>query len=430
MQILMLNCNTPLRASGIVALDLFNEFRSKGHNVKLLVNKYDPDYPEGIISMETWFLSKINDLKDKVNRRIKFRKSRPTDLNYHYQEIKEQKSFYRVKNILKRSGIKPDVILVLFAKNFINTKDMYELFKLTHARIFWLMYDMAPLTGGCHYAWDCKGYLNNCGSCPGIYSDDPNDISRKNLLFKKKYISITDIHLIAASEWQYRQAKSSVLFKDKKIDKILLSVDNTIFKPLDKKAMKLNMGIDSDKKVVFFGAVYLYIQRKGMSYLLESLKILKDRLAGTDLGSNILLLFAGRETEGIIDALPFPYQYMGYLDNNYGMASAFQAADVFLCPSIEDSGPQMINQSIMCGTPVVSFEMGVAPDLVISGQTGYMAKLRDSNDLAKGLFDVLSLNNDDYRKLSDNCRDLAMKLCSPDVQYERIEQIMKNSITN
>jgi glycosyltransferase involved in cell wall biosynthesis len=190
------------------------------------------------------------------------------------------------------------------------------------------------------------------------------------------------------------------------------------------------MGIDSDKKVVFFGAVYLYIQRKGMSYLLESLKILKDRLAGTDLGSNILLLFAGRETEGIIDALPFPYQYMGYLDNNYGMASAFQAADVFLCPSIEDSGPQMINQSIMCGTPVVSFEMGVAPDLVISGQTGYMAKLRDSNDLAKGLFDVLSLNNDDYRKLSDNCRDLAMKLCSPDVQYERIEQIMKNSITN
>jgi hypothetical protein len=56
--------------------------------------------------------------------------------------------------------------------------------------------------------------------------------------------------------------------------------------------------------------------------------------------------------------------------------------------------------------------------------------LRDSNDLAKGLYDVLSLNNDDYRKLSDNCRDIAMKLCSPDVQYERIEQIMKNSITN
>jgi glycosyltransferase involved in cell wall biosynthesis len=246
-------------------------------------------------------------------------------------------------------------------------------------------------------------------------------------MFKKKYVELTDIHLIAASEWQYRQAKVSTLFKDKPIHKILLSVNPKIFKPADKEAMRLKLGIDTDRKVIFFGAIYLHIKRKGMSYLMESLKILKEKLDGTDLGNKVLLLVAGLEIKGLAELLPFPSKYIGLLDNTYGIASAFQVSDLFLCPSIEDSGPQMINQSIMCGTPVVSFEMGVSPDLVITGQTGYMAKLEDSADLANGLYSVLSANSDEYQKLSDSSRDLGLKLCSPEVQIESIEKIIGNS---
>ena len=71
-------------------------------------------------------------------------------------------------------------------QKFLTFKNLFEINQKTKAPIALYMMDMATVTGGCHYAWDCKGYLNNCGSCPGIYSDDPNDISRKNLLFKKK----------------------------------------------------------------------------------------------------------------------------------------------------------------------------------------------------------------------------------------------------
>jgi len=152
-------------------------------------------------------------------------------------------------------------------------------------------------------------------------------------------------------------------------------------------------------------------------------------LKDTDLENSIMLLVAGRETERQIDSWPFQYHSLGFLDNNFGMASAFQLADVFLCSSIEDSGPQMINQSIMCGTPVVAFEMGVSLDLVITGKTGYMAKLKDSNDLAEGLFNVLSQDEANSNKLSTNCRELALDLCSPEIQFERIETIMENSKT-
>lgn len=429
MKILMLNYNNPMRSSGIVTLDLFNSFRARGHEVKLLVNTYAPDYPENIINLETQFLRKKKDLIKKIKKKLKLNNALPPDQRYHFHEVRENKSFYSVRKLLKKAGIKPDLIFVLFAKNFVNTIDINKLSEKTKAPVLWLMYDMAPITGGCHYAWDCTGYQKNCGNCPGLHSKDPFDITYKNLLIKKENIDKTDIQLIAASEWQYVQAKSSTLFKNKPIHKILLSVDPLIFKPADKTEIRKKLDIRSDAKVAFFGSVYMRDPRKGMTYLLESLNILSERIKGTILENKILLLIAGRQIDEFREFLPFEHKFLGYLDNTYGIASAYQASDVFLCPSIEDSGPQMINQSVMCGLPVVAFEMGVAPDLVKNGETGYMARLGDSADFANGLFEVLSQDDENYNRLSVNCRDLAMELCSPDKQIEMIEEILKKSNT-
>jgi glycosyltransferase involved in cell wall biosynthesis len=284
------------------------------------------------------------------------------------------------------------------------------------------------LTGGCHYAWDCKGYKNNCGKCPGLYSTNPFDLSYENILYKRNYANKTDMEIITASEWQYKQAKSSSLFRFKPLHTVLLSVDSTIFKPVNKEEVKLKFNIPLKKKILFFGSVGLAERRKGMYYLIESLKVLKQNKEITDLPiiNNIVLLIAGREIEQIVDYLPFDYHYLGMVNNTYGIASAYQAADVYVCPSIEDSGPMMINQSIMCGTPVVSFEMGVAMDLVFTGKTGYRAKLRDVRDMAQGIIDILTLDEEQYKIMSDNCRELALKLCSPNVQTEKIEKILQN----
>jgi glycosyltransferase involved in cell wall biosynthesis len=432
MNILMLYTNNPFQASGIVALNIFNELKGNGHNVRLLTNRYDPDYPDGIISMESAFYSKwkTSILKykfDGLKRRLKILKEIDYDNKYHFSEFAEKKLFYKTKNILKSAGIKPDIIIVLFTKGFINAKNIFELGKLTNARSFWLMYDMSPLTGGCHYAWDCKGYQNSCGSCPGLASSYAHDISFENLKFKIDYLGKSDIELIAASEWQYRQAFASSIFKKRKIHKILLSADPEIFKPVHKETERSKIGIPAGKKVIFFGSIELTMLRKGMIYLLESLKLLKDKVKNTELESDILLLIAGRNIKPIVDELPFDYHFLGLLDNRYGIAAAYQMADVFLCPSIEDSGPTMINQSVMTGTPVVAFEMGVSPDLVISGKTGYMARLCDSADMAKGLFEILSLPQEDYSKLSDNCRQLALKVCSPEVQTQSFENLFHNA---
>jgi glycosyltransferase involved in cell wall biosynthesis len=433
MNILLINYNNPFQESGIVVLDLFNEFKKKGHNVKVLVNTYNAYYPEGIISMETFFTSLKRRLLDKVQYHLKIDRNflTKTDPKYCIFGLNEQKIFYKTSKLLDKANFIPQVTIILFAKDFINTKNIYELYYKTNSPVLWVMFDMAPLTGGCHYAWDCERYKKSCGNCPGLFSANPFDITFKNLNFKKNFIDRTNIQIIAGSEWQYRQAKESFLFRDKIIHKILISVDPTIFKPVDKLEIRRKMGIPTDKKVIFFGALGLNSARKGMKYLLESLTKLKEMIKeDSEFRQQIFLLTAGNGFDKIRDYLPFEYKSMGLLDNTCGIASCYQAADIFICPSIEDSGPTMINQSLMCGTPVVSFEMGVASDLVKTGETGYLARIKDSKDLAQGVFNTLMLNRANFDKLSENCRNLALNLCSPEVQINKFENIIKSITTD
>lgn len=439
MNILLLNTHNPFKASGVVALDLFNQFRQTNHNVKLLVNSYSADYPDDIISLETSFAAWLKLLKEKIDWRINLLKKHlkikdriQTDPDYPFFQIREKKREYNTRRILKAANEKPDIIIILFAKGFINTRNIYEMKKLTDARIYWLMYDMAPFTGGCHYAWECTGYQKSCGNCPGLYSSDPHDVSHKNLVYKMKFLVMTDLQLLAGSEWQFRQAASSTIFKNKVIHKLLLPVNSEIFRPDDKKKLRESLNLPIDKKIIFFGAVGLSENRKGMKYLMESLGKLKEIIDRDDpgLGKNILLLIAGKDADWLTGMLPFSSHYMGFLDNSYGIASAYQAADVFLCPSIEDSGPMMINQSVMTGTPVVSFAMGVALDLVINGETGYRARMKDTADMAEGIYSILKLDKASYDQLSERCRSMALERYSFTSWMKHFHEIAGTELKN
>ena len=428
MNILMIYRNNPLETSGAVTLDLFYEFRKRGHKVCLLVNKFDTRYPEGVVSMETKFIHWKDRAINKIKRTLRLEKHLVTNPKYHFHEADETKMFYSTKSILQKAGMKPDAVIVLFAKNFVNTKNLQEIYTLTRAPVYWMMYDTAPLTGGCHYSWDCTGYHNACGSCPGLYSNDPNDITHRNMLFKQKHIDQTDISLVIASKWQEEQAMKSSLFRNKAIHKIFISINPDVFFPLPAAKSREPFNIPDDKKVMFFGAYFLNHERKGIKYLIEALQILKARLKDEpELDSNILLLIAGMETDKVKPMLPFEHKDLGMLNNSTGVASAYQAADIFLCPSIEDAGPSMVNQSIMCGTPVVAFNQGVAMDIVISGDTGYRARLMDASDFAEGMYRILKLNPDELSEMKQNCRRLGLQLLDPERSTEQWLQMVENN---
>lgn len=431
MNILIISTQNPFKTSGIVAYNLYNGLKDEKNNVKVLIKEYAEFNSEDFVSMETSF--------DLIKKKWKYRYERVlarlgitnkidrTNPDYHVQDFDQTIQYYSTKKILKKIKFQPDVIFYLFQQNFLTAKNLYELNKLTGAKILWYMMDTAPMTGACHYSWDCKGYISGCGKCPALYSNKVNDQSSVNFKYKNNYLSKTDIEIIAATEFQMKKALASGLYGNKPIHKILLSIDPDVFSFIPKKQAKEKFSISSDKKVIFFGGTSINNNRKGMKFLIEALQILSEDF---DQKNDHLLLLVAGSSDALLNSLPYELRHLGLLANNEQLASAYQAADIFVCPSIEDAGPMMINQSIMTGTPVVSFEMGVALDLVITGETGYRAKLKDSFDLAKGINTILELDNNAFLQMCLNCRELGLKTYHPNVVKEQFKKLFQEKNDN
>ena len=149
-----------------------------------------------------------------------------------------------------------------------------------------------------------------------------------------------------------------------------------------------------------------------MNLLLQVINIIKNE--------NVVLLIAGTADIGLIS---LDHKLVGYLSES-DLIKAYQAADIFVCPSLEDSGPMMINQSIMCGTPVVAFDMGSAMDLVLTGKTGYRAIFGDIYDMANGIYTILSLSEESYKTMALECRNLAMNSFCTNVFEHNIKNML------
>jgi glycosyltransferase involved in cell wall biosynthesis len=420
MKILILSSNAKA-GNGDISFQMLQEFKTLGHQVNILTN-FCREKSDDIISYHGGKDSSLNILLNRVKIISAGIYKRPRVNNrYYFQDIYETITFYSSNSILKKTGFIPDVIFLLFNQHFINAKNLYQLNKLTGAPVFIFLMDMAPMTGGCHYAWDCEGYLNTCGFCPGLQEPGNSDISRRNYHFRKKYFEKTDMHFIAASEWQYRQLLQSALTSDKKIHKLLLGFNTDLYRhSSNKEALKLSLGLPPDKKILFFAAAGISEERKGLKHLLEAIELLK--LEGHN--DKIHLLIAGKVDESMTKSLPSNHTCAGFL-NTSQLIEAYQASDFFVCPSIEDSGPSMINQALLCGLPVVSFDMGVAPDLVITGQTGYRARLGESADLANGISTLIAMDQAANEKMSMACRALAMEKCSLDKQTASLINLIR-----
>ena len=330
---------------------------------------------------------------------------------YYFYNRYEQINCYSASTILNMIPQTPDIIFINWVSGFINAKLIQELSRLTKAKIYILMIDNAPITGGCHYPWDCKEFEQECASCPAIRSKIIKNLAMGNLAFKKKFIP-EGVTIIAPTQSDYLRVKASGLYKSVPCVKQLEIIDEERFTPsLSKAEMKRYFNIDENKKVVFFGATFLKEERKGMNQLVQAINLIEN--------DKFVLLIAGTADIGLISR---DHKRAGYLSEE-DLIKAYQAADLFVCPSLEDSGPLMINQSIMCGTPVVAFNMGSAMDLVMTGKTGYRAEFGNVTDLAKGIDFVLSLSKEEYLKMTTDCRNLAMNSFST-VVFEKNIQVM------
>lgn len=400
--------------AGQFAVDFHHLLSDEGYHSYLVVIDSKSNYNDIILYPHSKTHRIIPKLMRKLDRNLS--SALQFDYDYYFYNRYEKLTVASANKILQLLPEKPDVIFIHWVTDFVNAKIINDLHRLTGANLFWLMLDNAPLTGGCHYPWSCTGYQLDCGVCPAILTPKLQSLAKLNLAFKQKYLP-DNLTLITFSETDYKRAVSSTLFQKRNVLKILGFVDESVFKPGNQNEAKGSFGFSADEKIIFFGASSPKERRKGMSLLLNALSQLE--------GENYRVLIAGIvnfSLEGLPEA-----KLSGPLSQK-DLIMAYQAADVFVCPSLEDSGPMMINQALMCGTPVVAFNVGVANDLVITGKTGYSAQPENMKDLAKGIDYILGLDDRTYMEMAGTCRTFAVSGYSKSLYLNQMSTILSSEV--
>lgn len=314
---------------------------------------------------------------------------------YHFFGIDDKNPPVSSKKILKQIKKDYDFILVFFWQGMITAKTLYDIYEKTGKPILLFSADMFPMTGGCSYFWDCSNLEKSCGKCPGLNSSDENDATRINFLYKKDKLKHVNC-VFLGNTWMNNFATKSGLFKN--IDKAYPIIDQNLFKPKDKEALKIKKNY-SNNIILFFGAVQASEERKGYNYLIDSLILLKQKRS--ELVDKIILLVAGNNID-LPELNDFVVEKTGYLTFEE-LADCYAMSDVFLSPSIQDAGPMMLNQALLCGTPAVAFDMGTACD-ILNEKTGYIARYRDSEDFCNGIITILDKSKEELRIMSTECR--------------------------
>lgn len=413
------------RTAGRLVFSIHEELIKKGHD-SFVVTKSEPDYDVNVYSYYSFILNFMTRIKGKLYRYIPqfFKRRKKVGRHYSFLDLKEKRCQLRYYSISNKFPYTPDVIIIYALQDFINAKTVKKIYDKTGAKIYWLLYDAAPVTGGCHYPWDCEGYKHNCGKCPQLMSENENDISRKNWVFKNKYLKNINLEILAGSEWTKIKSSQSSIFREKKTHTWLVPVTSDCPNSNCKDEIKKELGLSDNTLYLLFGATTAVNERKGMKYLFESLRILKEN---NYTEKRIEIIILGRD--GSIDKskIPYPCISPGFINDKETLFKYYASSHIVVVPSVEDAGPMMINESIKCGTPVVSFEMGVAHDLVINNLTGYRARLGDSADLAKGMANILNLSEREYRKVTENCIRFGDKKLDIGKQTDKLIEIFNNN---
>lgn len=233
-------------------------------------------------------------------------------------------------------------------------------------------------------------YKTICEEEFSLYGNAKIALDKKYLIKSEKEFEESDI-IITNSHF----AKESFLkfgYSNNKIKVVPLGVDTSRFFP------------SKDKKPVF---TVLFVGRitvlKGVSYLLKAIeKLIID-------GLRIRLLMIGPIEDKYTKRILSKYENSVWLKvlgkiSNRELTKYYSSSHVTVLPSIIDSNPMVVYESLACGTPVIiSNNVGAE---IVENENGFRVPIRDSVKIAEKIL-FLYNNTETCYKMSENGRKFA-----------------------
>jgi glycosyltransferase involved in cell wall biosynthesis len=189
---------------------------------------------------------------------------------------------------------------------------------------------------------------------------------------KRKIYRECDIDIVVPSAWLKSIVEKSML-RDKRLRVIYNGIDENVFCPRGKRAVREKLGIAQEAVVLGFVADKgLLDSRKGGAFVIEAYEYLSAKYP------NLWFMCIGAKVQ---NAPTERFLQIPHVSDERSLSCIYSAADVFMLPTLADNCPLIVLELMGCGVPVVSFDTGGVPELIEHGVTGLLAKRKDANNL-------------------------------------------------
>lgn len=255
-----------------------------------------------------------------------------------------------------------DIINLHWVSGFL---DYESFFTKNKKPVVWTLHDMNPFTGGEHYTELYQG-INDAGfPIKRVLNPAEKKQFKKVLDLKRNaLLNVKNIHFVTLCKWMTNELKQVEVFNQFPIHCIPNGIDSNVFDIRNKAYSRKVLNIPIDKKVILFVADLIKVNRKGFEFLLRAHKILGNL--------NVLLFVIGeknKELENYNDILQY-----GSVDDDRFLSLIYSAADVLVVPSLMDNLPNIVIESLFCGTPVIGFPVGGIMDLIQHKKNGLLVQ--------------------------------------------------------
>ena len=287
------------------------------------------------------------------------------------------------------------------------------------------LHDQWYFTGICHYSSDCEKYRTQCQHCP-MLKGQRMDLAQRVFDRKRAMYEGRNLTFVGCSRWMADMARQSRLTQGHTVTNIPNAIDADVFKPMDKAAARQRHHLPADKKLILFGAQRITDERKGFRFLTEACEHIA--MHHPTLPQQLGVVVLGGDAQSVKEALPLPVYTVNYLSNEKEIAELYNAADLFVTPSLQDNLPNTIVEAMACGTPCVGFNVGGIPEMIHHQQDGYVADYCDSLDFAQGI--AWCLNEQRQPALGTAARATALATYGETAVAQRYQAIYQQALTN
>lgn len=407
MRIVMLSDAETQGGAAIAASRLANAFIESGHSVHRIVG-----WPDG--SGHSW-----NTLPLEPSYSFSWRVARAVSRSEGRRRLNHW--FFRGKLEKFLVQLKPEIISVHNLHGVGWLPDLVETC-CRHAPTVWTLHDTWSFTGRCTCNYECNLFIEGCNeTCPTADeypSLEPSRIAgawrnRKNILNHWPSLGC-----ITPSDWLARTARQGI-WNGHLIRVIPNGLPLDVYSPVDQDLARKALGIRTSTPLLLVASQNLAHRHKGASLFVKALQLLPR--------ASVSLVTLGNNHEPYLEA-GVPIFPLGYIDHERSKVLAYSAADLLVHPSLADNFPNVILESMACGTPVVAFRIGGIPEMVREGSTGWLAEQISPESLALAITTALeSLKS--AKDVRTSCRAVAEAEYSDKLQGRLYLDLFQRLIT-